>query len=546
MSVTPQERSAAHVVLDVLASWGVRDVFTCPGSTEAPFLDASLDRPDLNVWLTPHELTAVTMADGYARFAGGTPGVAYLHTNVGLANGLGGVYAAQLAHSPVVVLNGLKARSIQSKRGFTAPPDVGAAVAPYARWRWQSLRTEEVATDLTRALQVATTEPGGPVWLGLPEDLLARPATEVTTPSHRSRAVSAVRPDAEAVATAATLLARARKPLLVAGADVARHGACAQLVRLAERLGAVVVHEDRRAFERSAFPTDHTAYAGFYASGHPAVRDADLVAFLGGRCFHEFEEGSIAPPADDALVIHSNADPVELGKAYGADVALSGDHRALLTDLLAALDGNESTTDWPPSESLRPPLREHASGQLTVHEALDVLATHVDDRTRIVADATTSNAALFERIPQAVPDQVVTTSCGALGWGTGAALGVQVARPQDRVVSVTGDGSLQFGVHALWVAARRRLPVTFVVLNNESYAAVAAALRRYDRHAARSETYPGKDIAGADLATVAEGFGVHGVRVHEIGGLRKALADALADDRPRLVEVMTDPADLGP
>lgn len=537
---------AAHTVVDVLASWGVRHVFTCPGSTEAPFLDASIDRQDLDVWLTTHELTAVAMADGYARFSGGVPGVAYLHTNVGLVNGLGAVYAAQLARSPVVVLNGLKASVIQSRRGFTAVPDVGALAAPHVGWRWQSLRADEVAADLSRALQVATTEPSCPVWLGLPEDLLAAPADTVTPPAGRSRAVSAGRPDGDAVASAADVLVTARRPLLVAGADVARHDACDLLVRLADDLGAVVLHEDRRSFERSAFPTDHPAYAGFYSPGHPAVRHADVVAFLGGRFFHEFEAGSVAPPPDHATVIHSNADPAEIGRTYGADVTLSGHHRAVLADLLAALDGRDPAAGWQEDERVRPAPRAFTSDRLTVDRVMDTLAAHVDDRTRVVADAVTSGAALFERIPQRVPSQVVTTSCGALGWGMGAALGVAIARPEDRVVCVVGDGAFQFGMHALWVAARRRLPVTFVAVNNESYAAVAAALRRYGNRAVEADHYPGKDIAGPDLAAIAMGYGVDAVRVSTAEELDKALADALPADAPRVIEAMTDPADLGP
>ncbi|MGH3664307.1 MAG: thiamine pyrophosphate-binding protein [Micromonosporaceae bacterium] len=553
--------TAAHALIDVLLSWGVRHVFTCPGSTEAPFLDASIDRPELEVCLATHELTAVSMADGYARFAGGVPGVAYLHTNVGLTNGLGAMYAAQLARSPVVVLNGLKASVIQARRGFTAIPDVGGFAAPHAKWTWQSLRSQELASDLSRALQLATASPPGPVWLGLPEDLMAAPAEQVASPPRRSRAVSAGRPATEQVAAAAAALSQARRPLLVAGADVAREGAWDLLVALSERLGATVVNEDRRSFERSAFPTDHPHYAGFYANRLPAVVNADVIAFLGGRCFHEFEAGAMPGPPDQATVIHSNADPVEIGKTHGADITLTGDHRAILAELLAAIPEHhhrdapgrvDATAGVTISHGADTVSRgaDQFEDRLTVAATMDALAAVLDASAgapvTIVADATTSNSALFSRVRQQRASQLVTTSCGALGWGTGAALGVAVARPGERVVAVLGDGSFQFGLQALWVAARRRVPVTFVVVNNESYAAVAAALRRYGRRAVAAERYPGKDIAGPHLAEIAQGHGVPAERVETPAQLTKALATAIAADGPRMVEVMTDPADLGP
>jgi thiamine pyrophosphate-dependent acetolactate synthase large subunit-like protein len=131
-------RSAGEAVVETLLAWGVRHVFICPGSTEAAFLDASLDHPDLEVILAPHEAIAVSAADGYAR-ATGDPAVAYLHSHLGLANGLGHLDAARLARSPVVVLNGLKPAAIQAHEGFTSIPSTGRLAEPFVKWQWQSL-----------------------------------------------------------------------------------------------------------------------------------------------------------------------------------------------------------------------------------------------------------------------------------------------------------------------------------------------------------------------------------------------------------------------
>lgn len=547
----PVERTAAHALIDVLLAWGVEHVFICPGSTEAPFLDAVVDRPELKIWVTTHEVTAVAMADGFARVSRGIPGVAFLHTNVGLANGLGGMYSAQMGRSPVVVLSGLKARAIQSRRGFTAPNHVGNLTREYVKWEWQSLDGASIADDLTRALQIATTSPPGPVWLGLGEDLLGAAVPDIATPDRSKRRVASVQPDGLALAKAATLLATAKNPVVVAGADISRDAAGDLLLQLSEALTLPVMHEDRRSFERSVFPTTHPYYAGLYSVDSDLIRRADVIAFLGGRCFHEFEAARVPLLPEGVQVIHSNADAAEIGKTYGADIGLVGDHRQILTGLLGALAGNAASRSVlraaPPTHASAAWMASGAANRpLSVFEVVEALSRQMTVETTVVADATTSNAALIRDLPQARPDQLLTTTSGALGWGMGAALGIQVADPGGRVVSVVGDGSFQFGIQAMSVAARYDLPVTFLVINNESYAAVAAGLRRYGRRAVEAGVYPGKDISGTNIAAVGEGFGVPSVRVRERAALDQELARALAAAGPVLVEAMTDPEDFGP
>jgi benzoylformate decarboxylase len=128
----------------------------------------------------------------------------------------------------------------------------------------------------------------------------------------------------------------------------------------------------------------------------------------------------------------------------------------------------------------------------------------------------------------------------------GAALGIAMGLPDRRVAAVLGDGVFQFGMPALWSAARSDLPVTYVVLNNRSYAAVGAALRRFGGEAVERQHYPGVDIAGPRIADVSTAFGVPGVRVDTLADLRESLAASRRADHPTLVEVMTDPAEFGP
>jgi thiamine pyrophosphate-dependent acetolactate synthase large subunit-like protein len=114
------------------------------------------------------------------------------------------------------------------------------------------------------------------------------------------------------------------------------------------------------------------------------------------------------------------------------------------------------------------------------------------------------------------------------------------------VVAVLGDGAFQFGPQGLWVAARYQIPVTYVVINNESYAAVAAALRRYGGTAVERQEFPGKDLSGIDVAAIARGYGLYAQRLHHASELGEAMAKAKAHPGPSLIEIMTDPDYLGP
>ncbi|MBC6457198.1 thiamine pyrophosphate-binding protein, partial [Actinomadura sp. HBU206391] len=343
-------RTTADAVLDVLQAWGVDRVFICPGSTEAAFLDATLHHPGIEVVLTTHESVTVAMADGYAR-ATGRPAVAYLHTHLGLVNGLSHLDAARMARSPVIVLNGLKPASIQSHGGFTSLPGTGELARPFVKRQWQSLTAECVPEDLTEALRTATAEPCGPVWLGLAQDLMEAPGDGPVPDPARHLVASRVAPDPERLRAAAELLDAARRPVLVAGAEVARHGAEHDLVRLAERTGAVVFNEDRRSFERPAFPTDHPQYAGNYSAAHPAADGADVVMLLGCRSFIEFEPDPGPPVPLGAEVVHTHVDAAEIGRVVAVDVAVVGDESLIVRGLLDLVSNRPAR----PGPAARPP-----------------------------------------------------------------------------------------------------------------------------------------------------------------------------------------------
>jgi benzoylformate decarboxylase len=548
---------AATAIFATLRAWGVDRVFICPGSTEAAFLDASLDEPDVELIATTDEAITVSMADGHAR-ATGRPAIAYVHTHLGLANGVAHLSCARLERSPVVVLAGLKASTLHGAApGFTTTSDVGALARQFVKWAHETTTPETVGRDLDHALRVAATAPMGPAFLGIHQEQMETELEVSARTGPPAAALGRVRPDPHAVDTAAALLSEAARPLVVAGADVFRAGAASAVDALAARLGAPVVVEDRRTIER-AETAEIAGFAGVLDGRSALLREADAVLLAGARAPIRFEHH--APPVLPATlyVAHLSEDPRELALGPPGALELLGDVRHGLADLVAALPNGSGADRGFREQAVAAHLdhmrrtRDEAERDaelvpIRVPSLMRRLCAALEPGTWVVDDAVTSKAALLDHAtaPEAGL-RYLTTAGGSLGWGLGAALGVADARAGERVVAVLGDGVFQFGVAGLWTAVDRALPVIFVVVNNQGYGAVKAALRRYDGEAVARGEYPITSLDGPDIAAIARGFGAAGTRVERLDEFDAALAVAHERSQPTVIEVLTDPDDSGP
>ena len=339
----------AHAIFEILRDWKIDLLFTCPGSTEAAVLDASLEYPDVRLILTTHEAIAVSAADGYARVSG-RPAIAYLHANVGLANGIAHLTCAHNARSPLVILNGMKSTAIANRDGFTSSPFQQDFVRQLVKRSRVALKTDGIPGDLSRTLQAVIAEPTGPAYLGLPQDLVEGTVTTTLAPAKRRRFAARRRPDPDDLAAATECLAGGSAVTIVAGSEIAFcAGAQAALTALAERLQAPIVLEDRRTAQAAAIHGDHPAFAGTYALAHPAVAGADVLLYAGMSSFVEFEEqrGPFQPAS--AQIVHLCSDPAQLGKLADVDIGLAANAELGLRDLFDAIGQVTSAARVTPS-----------------------------------------------------------------------------------------------------------------------------------------------------------------------------------------------------
>jgi benzoylformate decarboxylase len=547
--------NVAGLLMEILRASGVRYLFGNPGTTELTFLDALADS-GLEYILGLQEATVVAAADGYAQ-ASGHVGVVNLHVLPGLANGVSILHNAARAKSPLVVTAGQ-----QDSRFLLHAPilsgDLVKLAEPFTKWAYEVRRADEAPLALRRALKVAQTPPTGPVFLSLPMDLMtealddveALPAPVVTPPGV----------DPAAVARIAALLAASRSPLIVAGDGVARARAVSDLVSVAELVGARVHGEP--VYRRTGFPGDHPLWRGGLFPTPSAVRkaleSADAVLIVGAQVFTWFLHTPGAPFPPGVTVAQIDDDPWEIGRSYAPALGVVGDPRGALAALAARL---HATMTEPQRDAAAARVRalvrareEHLARLRAGAEAaatrapiapaflMHTLAALLPDDVIVVDESASSLPAVLRHLPFKREGSFFGSKTGTLGWGMGAAVGVQLACPDRKVVATIGDGSLMYAPQALWTAARYRLPVTYVVANNTSYAILKSGMQTLGLASAKRGIFPGMDLVDPeiDYLGLAGALGVRAERVEKPYDLRPALARALAHPGPSLVDVAID------
>jgi benzoylformate decarboxylase len=547
--------NVAAVLMDILRNSGVRYLFGNPGTTELTFLDALPDS-GLEYIVALQEATAVAAADGYAQ-ASGQVGVVNLHVLPGVANGVSILHNASRAHSPLVMTAGQQDTRLLLDEPILSG-DMVRLTEQFTKWSYEVRRADEAPVAMRRALKLAQTPPTGPVFLSLPMDLM----THVVEDSGAAAPIVSAnaRPDAEAVAHAAELLLAARHPLIVAGDGVARARALPALVAVAERLGARVHGEP--IYRRTVFPGDHALWRGGLYPSVPAVRkafdNADAVLIVGASMFTWFlhAPGTAVPP--QLPLIQVGDDAWEVGKSHRVSLGIVADVDTTLRALDEVLAARMT-------EAQRVAARQRVGELRTQRTALVAQARDaaVADQHRtpisqpylmhtlaallppdavVVDESATSLGHVLRYMPFATADSFFGGKTGTLGWGMGAALGVQLACPGRKVVATVGDGAVMYAPQALWTAARYKLPVTYVVPNNSSYAILKAGMLGLGLPSAKKGIYPGMDLVDPtiDYVALARSLGVRAERVEKPGDLRDVLAASLAHPGPSLVDVTID------
>src|SRR5262252_8501060 len=321
--------------LQILKQEGVSIMFGNPGTTELPLMDGLAREPGIHYVLALQEAVAIAMADAYSQASGGLAAV-NVHVSPGLGNAMGMLYDASKSGAPMLLTAG------QHDQGFnvTEPilwSDLPPMAAPLVKWSTEARRLEDLPRIVHRAVKTAFAHPSGPVFLSLPVDVLnAERDLDLGAPT---RVAPRIVGDRAAVARAAELLARAETPLIMAGDAVAHGDALAELVEVAELLGAPVITEGVPS--TCAFQFTHPLYQGPFPRLGPPIRailmQHDVLFSVGGDLFTLSLPSDVEPMPEGLPVVHLDVDPWEIGKNYPAKVGILGDPKATLPDVAEAL-----------------------------------------------------------------------------------------------------------------------------------------------------------------------------------------------------------------
>lgn len=538
-------RTVRELTHRVLQAAGVSTIFGNPGSNELPFL---VDLPDgMRYVLGLHEGVVVGMADGFAQASGGV-GFVNLHAASGTGNAMGALTNAAISRSRVVVLAGQQVRSTVGQHVMLANSDASLLTRPLTGFSAEPLSAGDVPRTIAQALHESTTARGGPSYVSVPYDDWDQPTEPGGDLLLARVVVRSAHAHPDEVAALARRLGEAVAPLLVLGSDLDGPVPMDDLVALAEHLEAPVWAAP--SLYRLPFPNRHPLFRGVLPAGVRSIRDAfeghDLVVVLGAPVFryHQYEPGDFLP--EGTRVVQVTDDAAAAARAPFGD-AVVADPASVVAGLLAALGVGEMTevagrsvagrsTDGGAGSSVRyracDQPREGHSGLLHPAEVFAALRRTQPEDTAYVVESTSTNADFWAQMDLRHPGSYYFPASGGLGFGMPAAIGVALAVPSRRVVAVIGDGSASYGITALWTAAQLRVPVTFVILRNGTYGAL-----RWFAELLQTPDVPGIDIPDIDYVPIAEGYGVPGTHVTDLGSLERLLTTE--PKGPRLVQVDT-------
>ena len=548
--------SGKIALLELLKQEGVRVMFGNPGTTELPLMDALAGETELRYVLALQEAPAMGMADGYAQASGGLVMV-NLHAAPGLGNAMGMLYDAQKAGSPIIVTAGQH----EQRFNFTEPllwADLPVIARPFVKWSEEVRRVADLPRAIHRAAKTALAPPTGPVFLSLPGDILL--ADEDLDLGAPTRVAASMRGDARAIAAAAEALARADSPVIMAGDCVPQSDALAELVALAEALGAPVYDETMAS--RAMFPSSHPLYRGSLPRLPETLRGMlsqhDLLLSVGADLFTLSLPADVEALPEGMKVVHLDTDPWELGKNYPEAVAILGDPKATLPELTAALRSAYTDAEGRRAASRLKHVKDEGvadlrklhgqaealAGRQPIHplSLMQAIGRMLPANAVVIDESVSSGAGLRRFLKSDDARSFFGLRGGGIGWGLPAAIGAKLALPDRPVVALIGDGSALYTIQGLWTAAREKLQVVFVVINNSSYRILKQRTNAMKALAAQTDTYVGMDLDNprVDFVSVARGFGLTAHRTAKLAEVRELIAAGFRADGPTLIDVEVD------
>lgn len=520
---------------------GVTTLFGYPGGAIMPSYDALYDhRSTLNHILVRHEQGAVHAAQGYARVSGKV-GCAIVTSGPGAMNTVTGVADAMIDSTPLVVICGQVGAAFLGTDAFQEV-DVIGVTQPITKWNFQIRRAEDVAWAVSRAFYIAKSGRPGPVVLDFAKN--AQTGLVDYEPKHVDFIRSYLpvpQMDVNAVKAAADMINHAERPFMLVGQGVELGDAREELRLLLEKTN---IPAGCTMLGLSALPTDHPlnkGMLGMHGNLGPNVltNQCDLLIAVGMR-FDDRVTGNLQTYARQAKVIHFEIDPSEINKNVHADLAVLGDCKETLAELIKHVDAADHSdwiarfTPYEQQESAKviEPAIHPKEGPLLMGEVIRRVSELTHNKAILVTDVG-QNQLFGCRYFKFTEGRSVLTSggCGTMGFGLPAAIGATFGAPDRTVCAFCGDGGLQMTIQELGTIMEQKAPVKIILLNNNYLGNV-----RQWQYLFFNKRYSFTPMLNPDYEKIAEGYGIPAHTVVERADLDAAISDMLATDGPYLLQ----------
>ncbi len=528
--------SGAEMVVRSLIDQGVKHVFGYPGGAVLDIYDALHTVGGIDHVLVRHEQGAVHMADGYAR-ATGEVGVVLVTSGPGATNAITGIATAYMDSVPMVVLSGQVPSSLIGFDAFQECDMVGIS-RPVVKHSFLVKRTEDIPTVLKKAFYLASTGRPGPVVIDLPKDIVG-PAVKMPYAYPEQVSLRSYNPMVQGhrgqIKRALQTILAAKRPIMYVGGGAINSACHEELLTLAEKLNLPVTSS---LMGLGSFPGTHGQSVGMLGmhgtfEANMAMHNTDLIFAVGVR-FDDRTTNNLAKYCPNAAVVHIDIDPTSISKTVEADIPIVGDAKQVLTQMLDLLPQIDCTQDfdslrdwWQSIEQWRArDCLSYAkdSGKIKPQAVIETLHRLTKGDAYVTSDVGQHQmfAALY--YPFDKPRHWINSGgLGTMGFGLPAALGVKLALPDETVVCVTGDGSIQMNIQELSTALQYNLPVLVLNLNNR-YLGMVKQWQDMIYSGRHSQSYMD---SLPDFVKLAEAYGHIGVSIRTPDELESKLADAL-------------------
>jgi acetolactate synthase-1/2/3 large subunit len=511
------QRTGAQIIWECLVHEGVTTVFGYPGGAILPAYDAMLDYPVKHV-LVRHEQGASHMADGYAR-AGGGVGVAIATSGPGATNLVTGIATAMMDSVPMVCITGQVPSKLIGYDAFQET-DITGITLPITKHSYLVTRVEDIMPAMKEAFVLARSGRPGPVLVDITKDAQQAAVDWAWDPSPVK--LRGYRPQLAvpqpAILTAAELIARSKRPVILAGQGILQSGAMTEVGEFAERIDAPVA---MTLLGLGGFPASHPLHIGMMGMHgeswvNHAIQEADLLIALGMR-FDDRVTGNIKTYALNAKKIHIDIDPSEINKNVRADAAIVADLREALKDLLEVVEPADHGPWLQYIASMKGTSAVHDiqslpdNGHLYAPHVINDIWRITEGKAIVVTDVGQHQMWEAQYYHHESPRTLITSGgLGTMGFGLPAAIGAKMARPDAEVWAIVGDGGFQMTQAELSTAAQEGIKVNVAVINN-GYLGMVRQWQEffYDRR------YAATPLRRPDFVKIAEAHGLLGLRVEK-------------------------------